>query len=47
MLVARERYANSLTLRRAKEIFNECISEWGEKQNFIYNPMVKHADVFM
>ena len=47
MLVARERYANSLTLGRAKEIFNECISEWGEKQNFIYNPMVKHADVFM
>jgi len=47
MLIFRERVANSLKLDKAKQIFAECISEWGDKSNFQYNPMVKHADVFM
>ena len=30
-----------------KAIFNECMDEWGPKQNFKFNPMVKHHDVFI
>ena len=26
---------------------NETVSEWGDKANFSFNPMVKHSDVFM
>lgn len=47
MLLARERFANTLKLDRAKQIFEECITEWGDNSNFKFNPMVKHSDIFM
>lgn len=28
-------------------MFTECVTEWGDKSNFRFNPMVKNADVFM
>ena len=47
MLIQREWQANTLSVDKAKQIFDECITEWGDKSNFRFNPMVKHADVFM
>lgn len=47
LLVQRERYANALKLPQLKDILNETVSEWGDKANFSFNPMVKHSDVFM
>ena len=47
MLLQRERFANSLTLEQAQEIFDDCLNEWSEKSNFGFNPMVKHSDIFM
>lgn len=47
MLIYRERVAKSLHIAKAKEIFAECVSEWGDNSNFQFNPMVKYADIFM
>ena len=38
MLILRERVANSLHIDKAKEVFEECVSEWGDKSNFRFNP---------
>ena len=46
LIVQRERFANSLKLQRAKDIFKMNTDEL-ENGNFGFNPMVKNSDIFM
>jgi hypothetical protein len=46
LIVQRERFANSLKLQKAKDIFKMNTDEL-ENGNFGFNPMVKNSDIFM
>ena len=37
-LILRERIANSIKVDALKEIFEEALTEWGDKANFGFNP---------
>jgi len=47
MLVQRERIANSIQIDLLKQIFEEALSEWGDKANFGYNPQLKFKQYFL
>ena len=46
MIVQRERYANSMKLSQAKEVFQAYVTEL-ENANFGFSPVVKYSDVFI
>lgn len=46
-MILRERIANSIKIDHLKEIFEETLSEWGDKGNFGYNPELKYTQVFL
>ena len=46
-LILRERVANTIKIDHLKQVFEETLSEWGDKGNFGYNPQLKYKQVFL
>jgi hypothetical protein len=46
-LILRERIANGIKIDKLKEVFEEALSEWGDKANFGYNPQLKYKKIFI